>query len=92
MNRGYCRTKEQYVALRAYGLSDKEIYFEGRFAETLAACIASFRECAGTIFVFGARDETRRCGRYLIVSRTIPDWLTALIECKNLRRLCAAIP
>lgn len=92
MNRGYCQTKEQYVALRAIGLSDREIYLEGWFGESVATMIQSFRGIPGTIHVFTHRQVTATIGRYRIVSRIIPDWLLQLMKCKNLVRLCAAIP
>lgn len=49
--RGYCRNREYLPALRAMGLVDKAIWLEGRGAETLDWCLASFRARPGRLIV-----------------------------------------
>ena len=49
--RGFCTNKEHVPALKAYGISDKLIYVDGRGAEDLAACIATFRGRPGKLLI-----------------------------------------
>jgi hypothetical protein len=49
MKRGFCRNKEQVLALKACGLTDKVIYQDGHGAEDLERCLASFRGRPGTL-------------------------------------------
>ena len=49
--RGYAKTKEQEAALIAHGLLAKAIYLEERGAETLEACLATFRDRPGTLLI-----------------------------------------
>ena len=49
--RGYAKTKEQEAALIAHGLLAKAIYLEERGAETLEACLATFRGRPGTLLI-----------------------------------------
>lgn len=49
--RGYARTKEQEAALRAHGLPAKAVFLEERGAETLEACLSTFRDRPGTLVV-----------------------------------------
>lgn len=51
VTRGYARTKEQEAALRAHGLPAKAIYLEARGAETLEACLSSFRDRPGALVI-----------------------------------------
>jgi hypothetical protein len=97
MRRGYCHTKEQASVLRAFGLSDKEIYREGAGAETLAACLRSFRGQPGTLLLVCPLEETTTiCG---ISVTGIPnifweealDLIDALQNAKNFRRFVAAL-
>ena len=47
--RGYAKTKEQEAALIAHGLLAKAVYLEERGAETLEACLATFRDRPGIL-------------------------------------------
>jgi hypothetical protein len=49
--RAYAKTKEQVEALKGYGLPDKAIFWEDRGAETLEACLATFRDRPGTLLI-----------------------------------------
>lgn len=51
IERAFCRNKEHLAAFRAYGLPDKLIWLEGRGAETLDRCMASFRGRPGRLLV-----------------------------------------
>lgn len=51
IERGFCQNKEHLTALSAYGLPDKLVYLDGRGAENLDACIASFRDRPGTLLI-----------------------------------------
>jgi hypothetical protein len=51
IERAFCRSKDHMSAFRAYGLPDKLIYVDGRGAEDLEACIASFRGRPGTLMI-----------------------------------------
>lgn len=61
--RGFARTKEQETAIRAYGLPARAIFAEGVGAESLEACLSTFRDRPGRLVI--ARDmrifgETKR--------------------------------
>lgn len=96
--RGYCRTPEQEVLLRGFGLSATQIYREGRGAETLRACLDSFRGCSGILHVAAPTKEPLTFGGIRVVgfpAATFEQFdalIRALSESKALRRLCAAIP
>jgi len=49
--RGFCKNKEQAHALKACGLVDKAIYQDGRGAEDIERCLASFRGRPGTLMI-----------------------------------------
>lgn len=49
--RGFARTPEQLKAIQAHGLDDRAIYMDGRGAETLEACVDSFRSRPGTLVI-----------------------------------------
>lgn len=47
--RAYAKTKEQECALKDHGVAPRDIYLEGRGAETLEACLATFRGRPGAL-------------------------------------------
>lgn len=49
--RGYCRNKEQAAWLKSHGLLEKAIYLQGRGAEDLDECLASFRGRVGKLVI-----------------------------------------
>jgi hypothetical protein len=49
--RGYCHSRDFLPSLRAIGLVDKAIWLEGRGAETLEWCLASFRGRSGRLII-----------------------------------------
>ena len=49
--RGYCRHRDNCAAIKAAGVDDKALYLEGRGAETLEQCIASFRGRPGRLLI-----------------------------------------
>jgi hypothetical protein len=51
IERAFCRNKEHTAAFRAYGLPDKLTWVDGRGAEDLEACIASFRGRPGKLLI-----------------------------------------
>lgn len=59
MERGYCASipfltaAHQAVQLGIVGIKSVDIYVEGRDAETLQACIDSFRDQGGKLHIFG---------------------------------------
>lgn len=59
MEKGYCAdipfltSEQQENALKLHGLKAVDIYVEGRGAETLAACLQSFRGKGGKLHIFG---------------------------------------
>lgn len=51
VQRGFCKHKDQVAALKACGLTDKEIWLDGRQAEDLERCLASFRGRPGVLMI-----------------------------------------
>lgn len=57
MKKGFCRSlpkrtaAEQEKTLTGYGLTDKDIYVDGRGAESLSACVASFHGRPGELIL-----------------------------------------
>jgi hypothetical protein len=51
IERAFCRNKEHLPAFRAYGLTDKLTYVDGRGAEDLEACLESFRGRPGKLLI-----------------------------------------
>lgn len=51
IERGFCRNKEHLPSFRAYGLPDKLIWVDGRGAEDIETCLASFRGRPGTLYI-----------------------------------------
>lgn len=51
VTRGFCLTKDMAAALAGFGLPAKAIYQDGRGAEDLEACLASFRDRRGTLVI-----------------------------------------
>lgn len=51
VTRGFCKNKDQVAALMACGLVEKVIYQDGRGAEDLERCLASFRGRGGTLMI-----------------------------------------
>lgn len=51
IERAFCRNKEHLPALRAYGLPEKLIWLDGRGAEDLETCLASFRGRPGKLLI-----------------------------------------
>jgi hypothetical protein len=51
IDRAFCCAKQYVPSFRAYGLPDKLIWLEGRGAETLDRCLASFRGRPGRLLV-----------------------------------------
>lgn len=51
IERAFCRNKEHLAAFRAYGMGEKLTYLDGRGAEDLDACLASFRGRPGRLLV-----------------------------------------
>lgn len=51
IQRGFCLSREFVGPLLTYGLSENDIWLEGRGAETLDWCIRSFRDRAGKLFI-----------------------------------------
>lgn len=49
--RAYARNKEQAQWLKSHGLPDKAIYLQGRGAEDLDECLASFRGRVGKLII-----------------------------------------
>jgi hypothetical protein len=95
--RGYCVDKAHEVLLRAVGISQRNIYCEGRGAETIGACVASFRDRPGTLIVTVALARPLRRGNISVVGFSPPlfmeltDVISALSEAPTLRRLCAIL-
>jgi hypothetical protein len=51
IERAFCRNKEHIPAFRAYGLSDRLIWIDGRGAENVERCLATFRGRPGKLFI-----------------------------------------
>jgi hypothetical protein len=51
IERAFCRNREHVPAFKAYGLPDKLIWVDGRGAEDLDACLASFRGRPGKLLI-----------------------------------------
>lgn len=51
IQRGFCKTKDQAVHLREYGVPEKDIWLAGRGAESLDGCLATFRGRSGVLIV-----------------------------------------
>lgn len=51
IERAFCMDKQHLPAFRAHSLPDKLIYVDGRGAETLEACITSFRGRPGKLLI-----------------------------------------
>lgn len=51
--RGFCRTKDQEAALKAYGLEPRHIFMADRGAESLHFCLESFRDRGGVLVLAG---------------------------------------
>lgn len=49
--RGYVRTKEQEAVIRGHGLPTKNIFLDGRGAETFERCLATFRGRPGRLLI-----------------------------------------
>ncbi len=91
---GYARSPEGLAILRATtDLTDKQIYLEGRGAETLAACLRGFRGSPNTLIVAAPATATHTFGNVRIVGISPEVWhnasdlVSALLKAKNLRKL-----
>lgn len=98
IERGYARTREQVAALKAHGLDARHIYLEGHGAETLEACLDSFRDRPGALLlahdlralapskraIAAIMDRLERNG-IRVWDITRPDLVTqaALVQCAN---------
>lgn len=51
ITRGFCRHRDYLAPLKGMGLVDKAIWLEGRGAETLEWCLASFRGRPGKLMI-----------------------------------------
>lgn len=51
ITRGYAKTKEQEAVLKAHGIPARAIFLEGRGAETLETCLATFRGRPGLLIL-----------------------------------------
>lgn len=49
--RGYARTKEQEAVIRGHGLPAKDIWLDGRGAETFDRCLSTFRGRPGRLLI-----------------------------------------
>ena len=83
-----CDSTEGAIWLQMMGLPTKHIYCEGRGAETLKACVSSFRGRIGQIYVTCA---TPRLKNIRTIRVEVPDLVQALISAKTLRRMFAAL-